>query len=213
MKTDQKWVSYQTSNSYSTLNQITGETKNIWIVFHGIGYLSRYFLKYFEHLDSSENFIIAPQAPSKYYLDGQYKHVGASWATREHTLIDINNAINYLEEVLIQERILNSDNLILLGYSQGVSVLSRWMATKRIQCKKVIFHSGRIPQELQQEDFEYYNGQAIYVYGTEDPFLSQDFLSTETPRIKKIFKEKIQFRSFEGGHQINKDVISEISQE
>jgi len=78
MNPAEKQVSYQIKNSYSTLNNYTEKTKNVWVVFHGIGYLSRYFLKYFKHLDPEENYIIAPQAQSKYYLNNKYRHVGAS---------------------------------------------------------------------------------------------------------------------------------------
>ena len=55
-------IAYQIKNTYSTLNTHTSDTKKVWLVFHGIGYLSRYFLKYFKHLDPKENYIIAPQA-------------------------------------------------------------------------------------------------------------------------------------------------------
>ena len=68
MDSIEKQVSYNTTNTYSTLNTLTDKTKNVWFVCHGIGYLSRYFLKYFDELNSDENYIIAPQAHSKYYL-------------------------------------------------------------------------------------------------------------------------------------------------
>ena len=64
----EKKITYTASNTYTTLNAINEKTKNVWLVFHGMGYLSKYFTKYFTNLDSGENYIIAPQAPSKYYL-------------------------------------------------------------------------------------------------------------------------------------------------
>lgn len=85
MNPTEKQVSYNITNSYCTLNERTSKTKNVWIVFHGIGYLSKYFLKYFKGLDPEENYIIAPQAASKYYLNGKYTHVGASWFTKDNT--------------------------------------------------------------------------------------------------------------------------------
>lgn len=151
----EKKVSYQTSNSYSTLNESTSKTKNIWVVFHGIGYLSRYFLKYFKNLDPDENYIIAPQAPSKYYLADQYRHVGASWLTRENTEPEIENLLRYLEELSKLEHLKDAPNLILMGYSQGVSVVSRWVARKKIHCSKLILHSGALPKELKPADFEF----------------------------------------------------------
>ncbi len=76
---------FQTTNPYGTLNAPNPKTKNVWVVFHGIGYLSRYFLRYFDGLPSEENYIIAPQAPSKYYLNNEYRHVGGQLADQgEH---------------------------------------------------------------------------------------------------------------------------------
>ena len=71
MNSTEKQNTYTTTNTYTTLNNIGPKTKNVWIVFHGIGYLSRYFINYFNTLNPNENYIIAPQAPSKYYLKNQ----------------------------------------------------------------------------------------------------------------------------------------------
>ena len=51
MNSEEKEITYTTRNSYSTLNTLTERTKNVWFVFHGMGYLSRYFLRYFKHLN------------------------------------------------------------------------------------------------------------------------------------------------------------------
>ncbi|MEX0314770.1 MAG: esterase, partial [Allomuricauda sp.] len=101
----EKIVSYTSKNSYLTMNQLTNKTRNVWVVFHGIGYLSKYFIKYFEGLDSTENYIIAPQAPSKYYLKNEYKYVGASWLTKENTTLEIENVMNYVDSVFEAESI------------------------------------------------------------------------------------------------------------
>ena len=84
--TIEKKVIYTTSNTYSVLNNLTEKTKNVWIVFHGLGYLSKYFINYFSQINPEENYIIAPQAPSKYYQGRNFKHVGASWLTKENTI-------------------------------------------------------------------------------------------------------------------------------
>ncbi|MEG9326579.1 esterase [Salinimicrobium catena] len=211
---NEKKVSYQSINTYSTLNQYTSKTKNVWVVFHGIGYLSRYFMKYFRHLNHEENYIIAPQAPSKYYLNGKYEHVGASWATRENTQQEIQNALAYLEEIFKMENLENAPNLILFGYSQGVSVVSRWVARRKIKCSKLIFHSGRIPKELKTEDFTFLEDTEIsFVYGTEDPFVSEEFLASEKERLKTLFPKNLKFIPFDGGHEVNKEIILKLAGE
>ena len=81
----EKEITYTTRNSYSTLNTLTEHTKTVWLVFHGMGYLSRYFLRYFKTLNTRENYIIAPQAPSKYYIQPKM-HVETTLYLTQKTL-------------------------------------------------------------------------------------------------------------------------------
>ena len=209
----EKSVSYETTNTYSTLNDWTAETKNVWVVFHGIGYLSRYFLKYFKQLDREKNYVIAPQAPSKYYLNGKYEHVGASWATRENTETEMENVLNYLDKVWGNENLAAAPNLILFGYSQGVSVVTRWVARRKINCSRIILNSGRIPKELEPSDFSFLEDTRIsFVYGKEDPFVNEQFINSEEKRIRDLFPKNLEFLPFNGGHEVNKEVINNFDQ-
>ena len=114
MNSTEKEISYQITNSYSTLNTLNKQTKNVWLVCHGMGYLSRYFLKYFKALDPTENYVIAPQAQSKYYLKDQFKHVGASWLTKENTITETKNILHYFDAVLENEQVPTNLNFIVL---------------------------------------------------------------------------------------------------
>jgi hypothetical protein len=103
MATEEKNISYLAQNTYATLNELTPKTTYVWVIFHGIGFLSRFFLRYFEGLDPKKHYIISPQAPSKYYLNGQYKHVGGSWLTKENTVTEISNLMSYLDSVMTKD--------------------------------------------------------------------------------------------------------------
>ena len=214
MQKDIKRVSYQSSNSYETQNEFTSRTKNIWMVFHGIGYLSKYFLKYFEHLNAEENYIIAPQAPSKYYLKNEYKYVGASWLTKIDTKNEIKNNLAYLDAVADVEQLTNSKDLVLFAFSQGVSVLTRWMVSRKIKPKKVILYAGGIPNELTKEDFVYLNSESTefsIVYGKTDMFLNEERLQKEIEKIKKLFPNRAEVIRFDGGHEIKPEIITELT--
>lgn len=212
MNPAEKKVSYQISNTYSTLNDFTSQTKNVWVVLHGIGFLSRYFLKYFKDLNPVENYIIAPQAQSKYYLNNEYRHVGASWLTKENTEAEIENVLNYLEEVFTAEAIQNAPRFLLLGYSQGVSVATRWVARNKVECDELILHSGGLPKELQPDDFAFLKGTKVtMIYGTNDEFLNEDRLTLEGERAKTLFGNQLEIVSFEGGHEVKPELISNFA--
>lgn len=209
---NEKKLSYTITNTYSTLNEKTEKTKNVWLVFHGIGYLSRYFLKYFKHLDPEENYIIAPQAQSKYYLNSEYRHVGASWLTRENLNEEIENVLNYLDEIYKAENLAEVKNLKILGYSQGVSIATRFIAHRKISCSSCIMHSGKLPQELKAQDFEFLEDTKFsFIYGTKDEYLNSKIVNTEKERLNQIFQEKLEIISFNGGHEVNKEIISQFA--
>ncbi|MCB0468651.1 MAG: esterase [Aequorivita sp.] len=209
----EKEASYLATNTYSTLNTLTEETKNIWVVFHGMGYLSKYFIKYFSELDADENYIIAPQAPSKYYQDKDFRHVGASWLTRENTVTETQNILNYVDAVYKKELVKNYPNLIVLGYSQGVSIATRWVASRKIQCDKLILHSGGIPNELKTQDFEFLkpSAQVIYIYGNKDQYITEARETEEKLKGSRLFQIRLKIEVFEGIHEVNREFLLKIS--
>jgi predicted esterase len=212
MNTDQKRVSYNASNTYETLNCLTGKTRNVWMAFHGIGYLSRFFLPYFDALDRDENFIIAPQAPSKYYLDKDYRHIGASWLTREDTAQETENILNYINAVYRDVQIPAHCRLIVLGYSQGVSVAARWVARCKIACDQLVLYAGGIPDELVAEDFQFLSDttKITFLVGDADEFLSPGRMERETAKIENLFGGRALISVFNGGHEIQKNLINNI---
>lgn len=212
MNSAEKEISYQSTNSYSTLNHRTAQTKNIWFVCHGMGYLSRYFLKYFEGLDPTENYIIAPQAQSKYYLPPKYKHVGSSWLTKENTYKETENVMQYFDAIFEAENIDDQDNLIVVGYSQGVSVSMRYLVKRQIKCSHLVMMSGGIPKELTSDDFSFLEGniEVSLIYGTEDEYLNEDRIAQETQKAQELFNNKATIIPFEGKHIVNVELINTL---
>lgn len=209
----EKQVSYNTTNTYLTLNSLTPSTKNVWLVFHGMGYLSRYFLKYFSHLNPQENFIVAPQAPAKYYQGKNFKHVGASWLTRENTEMDTKNVLTYVDAVFNSEKLDTSKNLIVLGYSQGVSIATRWLSSREINCNHLVLHSGGIPKELTKKDFSFMdkNTKVTYLYGSEDQYITEARKTEEELKGRNLFGERLKTEVFTGIHEVNEDFIYRLS--
>lgn len=212
MKPLEKQITYTASASYSCLNQLTGKTKNVWLVFHGIGYLSRYFLKYFNELSPEENYIIAPQAPSKYYLNNQYKHVGASWLTKENTVTETDNLLAYINEVYKAENIPSHCNLIVFGFSQGVSIATRWIAKNKINCSQLVLYAGGIPNELTSAQFDFLENKTSVsvIMGDKDQYLTEERLKAEKKKIETLFKGKAKQIIFDGGHEVKKEIINQL---
>ncbi len=208
----EKEVSFTLNNSYSTLNELTEQTKYIWLVCHGMGYLSRYFLKYFDELDPNEHYVIAPQAHSKYYVGSHYKHVGASWLTKENTAVEIENVMTYFDAVLEQEKLPKAAQFNVLGYSQGVSVAARYVARRQLNCQRLVFLSGRVPAELRTEDFAFLKGETEvhFIYGDQDQYLTKELVMSEKAHVEQLFGKEAHITEFEGKHEVRKDLLQTL---
>jgi len=214
MTLTEKQATYTSTNSYDTLNELSAKTKNIWIVLHGIGYLSRYFLRNFDSLDEGENYIIAPQAPSKYYLKNEYRHVGASWLTKENTAQEKVNVLNYLNTVLVNEDLPSDKNLIILGFSQGVSIAMRWVAQKKLKCDHLVLYAGGVPKELVAKDFDFLktNSSKITVLvGDKDEYLTPKVMVGQSKRIEELFQGRAETITFKGAHEIKKELLNQFA--
>jgi len=209
-------ITYTHTNTYTTLNDVTSQTKNVWVALHGMGYLSKYFIKYFKALDTTENYIIAPQAPSKYYQDKRFKYIGASWLTRENIETEKENLFAYLDAMWSKEleKIGNQEvRFIFMGYSQGVSILTRWMAHRALSCDYLLLHSGAIPQELEATDFNYLpqSTTVTYLYGDEDEYITEARKTEQQLKGSALFGNRLNVQVFKGKHEVHVPFINEIS--
>ncbi|WP_124980785.1 alpha/beta hydrolase [Nonlabens xiamenensis] len=210
-----KTVSYQHTNSYETLNDLSTRTEKIWVCLHGLGYLATFFKKYFSGLDPEKNYVIVPQAPSKYYQGKDFKHVGASWLTRVDTQREMNNNINYLQQILEQEGIVGDPRLVFFGYSQGVSIVTRFCRSYAYEIKALIMHSGSIPAELDETDgqhFQKYSDRIIHISGTEDEYSNEKVLKRELQKIKLLFSTECEIHRPEIKHVVHTPLIEKIAQ-
>lgn len=214
-------VSYTSNNTYSIQNkEALDSDKNItiWLALHGMGYLSKYFIKYFDALNSETNYIIAPQAPSKYYQDKKFKYVGASWLTKENTELEKQNVYAYLDAVWHTESKKWEDKnvrFIFMGYSQGVSIITRWMSSRKISCDSLLLHSGAIPKELDTDSFSYLpeSTPVTYLYGTEDEYINEARKTEQQLIGSKIFGERLRVVTFDGKHEVNTMYLKKLSKE
>lgn len=202
----EKEVSFKTNKTYSTLNTID-KNQNIWFACHGIGQLSHYFLNNFLNIPKEKNYIIAPQAPSKYYHSTQTKRVGACWLTKENTQLEQRNIFRYFDEILNQEKPVIPN--IFMGFSQGVSVMLRYLVYKKLNVNDIVIMSGKIPEELKKSDFSFLSKKTkVWLsYGLSDPLLNNKLIDIEINKSRQLFGKRLNIMAFDGKHEINQELI------
>ena len=121
----------------------------------------------------------------------------------------------YLQTLYNQyaEQIPYDARIVLLGFSQGTATVCRWALRNHPHFHDLILWAGLPPEDLNYaEHRNYLTDKNLYLlYGTNDPFLTPDRLST----LQEIEdKNGVDFgeKSFDGGHEIPSDVLHKLSQ-
>ena len=209
-------ISFEFSSSYITCNKLTDNTENIWIVFHGYGQLSKYFIRRFDVLDGDKNYIIAPQGLSKFYVDEDYKNVGASWLTKEDRGSDLLNQQKYLIKLMDELKLkidFSKIKINLFGFSQGVSALTRLLMNYNMKVNNVIIWAGWVPDEFFNINKDVLKDTNLFfVVGNKDKYYNNPIIKGYLKKIKNILNKEIDYFVFNGGHIVDRKVLKKINE-
>lgn len=208
-----KLISVNKTARYYCSGEKTEAVKNIWFLLHGYGEDALQFAQPFQSFVAQGDFVIAVEGLSRFYRNGFYGGVGASWMTSEERMSDIADNMNYLKTVYTQE--INSFDasatIHLLGFSQGVATLARFIATFQPKFHHLWICAGDIPKDLDWNEFisAVQSAQVHIMIGRNDPFITpekweemQFFLASK--------KLNYQVHQFDGKHEINFSKLEEI---
>lgn len=207
----QKHIDISIQASYHTLNELTERTERVWVVFHGYGQLATYFIKKFEGLDPEKNFIIAPQGLSKYYLEGVYGRVGASWMTKEDRLTEIKNQYRYIDSVLSAYDI-STKKLVYFGFSQGTATMGRYAAHAKIPFDQMIIWAGTFPPDTDPKDWKYLTGNEGIHYFTskEDIYFKDEMIEQQNTVVETALGRNPELHWYDGGHKVIPQIVNTI---
>ena len=203
----------QKTARYHQLGEIHGDTKRIWFVLHGYGQLSEFFVKHFEDISGEDTVVIAPEALSRCYLNGEWGRVGATWMTKEDRLSEIDDYVDYLDRLLdfAMSRVDHDDiEVTVLGFSQGVATAWRWMRRGKVRPANFILWAGSIPDEVQFEWVERFKRMRFFaVLGTQDKYITPEKAEAYLEKLAAIHPG-VESLSFEGDHRMDQPTLAEI---
>jgi len=201
---------------YATLGDPSA-AREAWVVLHGYGQLAEYFIRSFRVLDDGERLIVAPEALSRFYLDGMREHdrVGASWMTKADREREIHDYVRYLDALYAQMVAggLGEDAPVhVLGFSQGTATASRWAALGESTVERLTLWAGGVPHDLDLDAHRtlLQRLDLTLVIGTEDEYISAERVADEEARLDA---HGIPHRTvrFDGGHRIDPDVLADLA--
>lgn len=204
-----KTITVELGATYETRGTLSAATKRVVIALHGYGQLAKHFIRRFDGFDAA-TYVVAPQGLSKFYLK-DYAHVGASWMTKDERALDILNQERYLNAVFAAEFAevdWSQVELVLFGFSQGVSAASRWLAKARLPIAGFVAYSGSLGNELTAADFEFLppNARVIGLLGERDEFYNGAAAEQFRADFLTVFPTAA-FRFFDGGHRVERAVL------
>ncbi|MFP5354756.1 MAG: alpha/beta hydrolase [Gemmatimonadota bacterium] len=207
--------------SRSARVQVLGDldgAREVWIVVHGFGQLAADFIAPFKPIAGADRAIVAPEALNRFYKEREgatrsaERPVGATWMTREDREAEIADYVAYLDAVA--DRFARGRALTVLGFSQGVATLMRWVTLGSTRAARVIAWGGEIPADV---DLTAHRGRFAasgldVVMGSVDEYHSWIDLDGMKRRLETA---SIPYRVhiFEGGHRLDRAMLRSLAGE
>ncbi len=200
---------------YFTLGKLNENTKKIWFVLHGYGQLAQFFIKKFEILNDGQTFVVAPEALSRFYLEGVTGRVGASWMTREernHEIADYVAYLNQLYDTVLEGQDVSAIEINVLGFSQGNATVLRWLNNNHVRCDRLVIWAGFFANGIADviDPIKLANVPTILAYGTQDEYLVQIDLEKYETDIRAAIPH-LQVVTFEGKHTVDGVTLKQIA--
>jgi predicted esterase len=202
---------------YYTIGGEGGDANGIgelWIVCHGYGQLAAKFLQPFLPLATPWRRIVAPEGLSRFYLErsrvgvNTEAGVGATWMTREdreHEIVDQIAYLDVLLDHLLPAASTSRVRLRVLGFSQGVATVSRWLVRgQRVRPNEVILWAGSFPPDVDLSVFagKLAGATVMFAVGTRDELASWAAADVEVNRFNAAGIEA-RLVTFDGGHRLD----------
>ena len=185
--------------------------REVWFVLHGYGQLAARFLSRFEPLDDGARLIVAPEGLSRFYLTDSptERRVGASWMTREDRLAEIEDYVRYLDAVyneVSRTKDRAQAKVTLLGFSQGSATACRWSTMGKARFDRLIIWGGEVPPDVDLLR----SVRLSLVYGSRDPYFTPKVVAATEARLRE-HGIAYDLAPFEGGHEIDGDVLQRVA--
>lgn len=200
---------------FFTLGTISPDLREVWFVCHGYGQLAGYFLRHFSVIAHPARLIVAPEALSRFYLDGMSGRVGASWMTREDREREIADYLGYLNRLydqIFQQVERSGVRCTVLGFSQGTATVCRWLTGAHIRAERLILWAGLTPPDLnfQRLKTAFPTLEWLFVIGERDEYARPEHVRQQRSALEAQ-NIPYHFLTFPGGHHLAGDLLKNIA--
>ena len=210
-----KQISIPKTHKYSQLGEFSEKTNTVWIVLHGYGMLSEFFIKKFECILNDSTVVIAPEGSNRFYLENNYYRVGASWMTKLDKEKDIEDNMSFIQTLYsnaVDEIGHTNFKLNTLGFSQGGATLTRWIMSNSITIDSLILWGSDIPKDCltSEKKSRWSSIDVKLVIGNQDEYINEENKQKVIDLISS-YGLKYELVAYEGSHKIIEKELEKIA--
>lgn len=179
-------------------------------VLHGYGQQAQYFIRKF-HSVFDKILVVAPEGMHRFYLKGSSGRVGASWMTKEAREDDIDDNIQWLNQLdAVITKQFKPERRIILGFSQGGATAARWFHKGNVSFESMILWACVFPPDLSPEEEVESAARQHFIIGTKDEFYNSD----DQKELFDFYENKgFKTHSYVGTHDIEKTALESLLSE
>jgi predicted esterase len=208
-----KHVQTEFKAPYYTFGELTSSTPAIWIACHGYGQLGEFFMKKLETFAELGHHGIVLQGLHKFYYTQE--RVGASWMTKHDREVDLLNQRTYFSRVFEAEYgglKLSDFQVNLIGFSQGVSAISRLLFHLKLPCDNLVFWAGGFPPELPGSEISFLKKdyKLIVAIGDKDQYYNEENYMKNIEYIRATFNREQEVHIYPGRHTVDTNLLKKL---
>ena len=184
------------------------------ILLHGYGSDENDLFSFAEYLPKKYT-IISLRAPFETPMGGycwfsiNFNNSNEKWSDHKQAYQSILNLESQID-FFIQKYNLESDQIDLLGFSQGAVLSWTLLLDSSIKINRAVCLSGYIDKSLLKEDIYSYRDIIAYSsHGTNDPVIPFDWAKTSIESLKEN-NPNVVFNSFQDAHNVSQENFQSI---
>ncbi len=209
-------IKFQAEGHFRTSHTVNRKEEHIWILFHGYGQLSKFFMEKFQPFFSEKRLFIVPEAPNHYYLEGFSGRVGANWMTsheREAAIRNNNVFVNTILENYLY-KFANKPKIHVLGFSQGAATASRWVSQLDHKVHTLVLWGGGFAHDLETNvtNQKLSNTKTYIMLGEKDEYINDLAIQKQKALIASLGL-KVKEVTYPGGHELSIPELKMIFEE
>ena len=143
------------------------------------------------------------------------RRVGATWMTREDRGAEIADQVAYLDALCEQLRPAGAAShvrLRVVGFSQGVATVGRWLAYGRVRADELILWAGAFPPDVDLTSLadRLAHTRVVLVVGSRDELASWAGADAQLQRFAAAGIDA-RLVSFQGGHRLDNATLAALA--